>query len=292
MLVDNSMLAGYSRCQWYYGLRYELHRASNKPKLATDIGTLVHQFWSVYLGGYDVQKELLDGIETITSIEAPKDQIDIAVGKYQGACLELLTTYPMLIDANGTKLILHQDKSPRWIIRYPEIAFQMPLCAKHTYMGRMDVIVEDGNRQLFIIELKTSGFANQPTWREYWRLATQPIGYMWAASLHTTKIINGSIIIPIFMTTRQKNNVKYGMAQMTDEIKLIYTPQQIESWKDMTINLCDEIERSKLIPTGRYNGGCSSSATGRCDYFDSCHAGYNMSIIEQSTHELEWSPLG
>lgn len=290
MLADNSMLSSYTRCQWLYGLRYELHRKPLALKLATDIGTLVHEFFSVYLSGADTQPTILSALETLQSYDFPPNEISIACGKYSQACVELTTNYPLVVSTNGTRLILTSNNAPRWIIRYPEIAFQLPLCERHQYMGRIDVIVEDGNQQLFILELKTSGFASQPAWRNYWPLATQPRGYVWAAAQHFTKTINGSIILPILMTTYGRNGSQYGTAKMTPEIPLSFTPQALESWKDFTIALMDEIERSSLLPTGQYNGGCSSSATGKCDYYDYCRSNYREGLLMQNTEEVIWDP--
>ena len=293
MIADNSMLSSYSRCQWLYGLQYELHRQPLEPRLAIEVGVLTHDTWNCYLttDRYAVKRKIEDSLEQLRSLPISDAERIVASTKYSAAVAELLAAYPLIEDANGTRIITSTDGLPRWIVRYPEAPFCIPLNEAHSFMGRIDVIVEDGNSQLWILELKTSGFANQPTWRTMFKLSTQPRGYVWVATVTLSKTVAGAIIIPVWLSTRQEKGQKYGVAKLMEEIPLRYTASQLAQWQQQTIKLMDEIPSSQLLPTGMYSGGCSSAAYGICSFFDYCNSNYSEGLLASQTQEKVWSPL-
>lgn len=293
MIADNSMLSSYARCQWLYGLQYELHRSSLEPQVALTVGVLVHDTWNCYLkdGKAFMAAKIANCLEQLDSLDIPEPERIVARTKYSAAIAELLANYPLIEDANGTKILTSTDGLPRWIVRYPEAPFCLPLSEAHSFMGRIDVVVEDGNQQLWVLELKTSGFANQPSWRTQFKLSTQPRGYVWVANVTLSKVVAGAIIIPVWLTTRQEKGQKYGVAKLTEEIPLRYTPAMLEQWQQQTIKLMDEIPNSQLLPTGMYSGACSSAAYGTCSFFDYCNSNYNEGLLAMQTEERVWSPL-
>jgi hypothetical protein len=207
-----------------------------------------------------------------------------------------------MVSSNGTVVILDANtRQPRWTIKYfqPELPFEIllheTLTDDHdddgvrisntfTYTGAMDAVVEDGNGHLFVLELKTSGHANNSLWRDKWKMDTQPRGYVWAISQHTQKPIAGAIIIPIAVGRKD--------CKMTPEIHLMFTPDEMNDWKELALRSFHQIATDvDHLPTGRYNGNCINSYLGRCDFFDYCRSGYKEEILMQITEVSQWSPM-
>lgn len=289
MICDNSQLSAYCKCQLYHNLRYQRHLKPYAERPSANLGLAIHDFFDTYTSGRDIQPTIARWTEALeyAPLDRTPAETDNTLAQFYSACGELTKHYPMTIDPNGTKLILSPSRSPRWIVRYPEIPFIIPLSPSHSYTGRIDNIVEDGNQLLFVIELKTSASANSRIWRERWRMDTQPKGYVWTAERHTSKTIAGAIIIPVAILK--------GRAEVTPEIELRYTPEQLQQWYNDTItmmeNIVDTTVNSSFLPTGRYCGNCSSISFGKCEFFNYCHSSYNEELLAQSTEINEWNPL-
>lgn len=294
MKVDNSMIAAYCKCQYYYGIRYERFRATKAVKPALDVGLAAHEFARLYFTGQDTSEYYAGAVQSLLALDIEPEKVGIAVGQFMACCTVLAEQYTVSVDANNTVLIYGKDAKgvyPRWIVRDAEIAFQFPLSDKHDYMGRIDLIVEDGNGHIWLPDLKTSGFASQPTWREHWKLASQLRGYCYAASIQLGNPIAGAVIIPIATATRSERGQKYGTANFTSEIELRYDEHDLELWRVETLGIISEMETSRLHPTGKYSGNCSNLAFGRCEFFEHCQTGYNEQMLLQDTEEKIWNPL-
>lgn len=300
MSLDNSALSTFFQCQLKHYLRYQRHLASPDARPARDIGTLVHSFWSDHLHNADTQPGIAAALEALASMPDSKwrNSTDYAAC-YLAAINALSRAYEV-----APQGVIFCNGAPRWQLRYSEVGFSMPLQAmpaarsdestesdvsraKRVFTGRVDAIVEDGNQQLWLLELKTSGSASQSNWRDMKSLATQTIGYCYAATQQFAKPIAGAIIIPV---ATSKNSAK-----LTPEIIIRYTDDDLMQWHNDTLAAFDMIqscaEHSAWLPTGRYNSTCAGIDFGKCDYFDYCRSGYNEDVLTQLTVVNQWSPL-
>lgn len=300
LIKDNSAISTWHQCNLKHHLRYERHREHNEQRISTTVGTATHSFMDSYFSCEEIGQAIARELEKLSALE-PLAESQLAQTLFMSAANELISTYTPIRSANGTIVIFDTaTKKPRWTVKYgrPELPFEIVLNEgfkhssehfsaihySHIFTGAMDCIVEDGNSHLFVAELKTSAHANNSLWRDKWRMDTQPRGYVWSVSQHTAKPIRGAIIIPIAVGKKE--------CKMTPEIELIFTPAELEDWKNLTIESFNKIANDKdHLPTGRFNGNCINSYLGRCDFYDYCRSGYREEILIQLTNESKWSPM-
>jgi hypothetical protein len=298
---DNSMLSCFSQCELKYYLQYVLHRRAAQERIATALGTMLHEISDNNLKGnfitdkdalqriYSKHTEMLSGIEDQTLR-------DNTLAKYNIAMKQLLDTYPIDRTPNGTIIILDpKTGQERYIVRYSEIAFQQEIAPGYNYSGRVDWILEDRNNLLYIWDLKTSGNAKHATWQLKWRVDSQLKGYVYCIGLQVAKLIAGAIIAPLAMNLKT--------AEMLPEIRINYTPKALGAWRVTAIAQIKQINLKREIatywepihevfsPTGMLAGSCSNNTLGICDYFDYCRTEFNQGILMQSTIEKVWNPL-
>ena len=297
-MLDNSGLATFAQCQRKYALSRIHHRASRDERIATVVGTAVHEVAKHHLFAHDKEAFATQArwMEVFTNgIFDSEERLD-TLARFASAIDVLKEHYPTISDKTGP-MVLDQQLRKRWIVRYPEHSFIQPLAAQSAsgradegrqfaINGRIDCIVEDGNQQMWILELKTSRSATNSVWRDQWRMSTQPLTYTFAGQRQLSKLLAGVIIIPMQMNKRQ--------AIMTPEIIIRPSEQALEEWQETTRTLLREIalrtSTKEFLPTGQYAGHCSSAAFGKCDFFDYCRSGCNPAILEQLAVR-EWNPL-
>src|SRR5712691_8963022 len=115
MLCDNSMLSAYAKCQLYHHIRYERHRAYQAYRPRLDLGTAVHEFFDAYTSGTPLQPILAKWMEHFSHapLHVSPSETDHLIAQFTSACTELTNRYPLITDANSTRLILAPtDRSP------------------------------------------------------------------------------------------------------------------------------------------------------------------------------------
>ena len=293
-MLDNSGIATFAQCQRKYALSRIHHRAAPDERIATVVGTAVHEVAKHHLFAHDKEAFATQArwMEVFTEgIYDSAERLE-TLSRFASAIEVLKEHYPSASSAAGP-MVLDQQLRKRWIVRYPEHSFIQPIAQgsaeggrQYAINGRIDCIVEDGNQQMWILELKTSRSATNSVWRDQWRMSTQPLTYTFASQRQLSKLLAGVIIIPIQMNKRQ--------AIMTPEIIIRPSEQALEEWQETTHTLLREIalrtSTKEFLPTGQYAGHCSSAAFGKCDFFDYCRSGCNPAILEQLAVR-EWNPL-
>ncbi len=289
--LDNSAISTYAICQLRYKLSNVLKRRSKVHRVATDIGSACHDIMDHYFRCQDIAPVIEKWRKLISESQDIND-----ISKFYSAFGLLIEEYQVTEDANGTRMVTHMPLSSdgvtrisaeRWIIRYPEQPFRLPFGERWNYTGRMDCILEDGNGQYFVWELKTSGSASNSLWQDARRISSQPKGYVRSAEYSTSKPIAGAIIVPVQINKRD--------AKIQPLIMLRYTSQQLDSWENETKKLFNIIEVKTQLddfqPTGMYSGACASKDYGKCEFYEYCRSGFIPGILEQSTEHNDWSPF-
>lgn len=322
MIVDNSMIAAFSKCHIYGALRYFLHRKPNSQRLASQLGTSSHAIAKRYFAGEaDLYPYITEEMNTLRQVadenDVPVKWRQEALTKFQSIIANMLAAYPVRLTNNGPVILTSDKKRTRFYVRHTEISFTLPIASgRHTIIGSIDAIVENDMSQWRIWEMKTSRYTGGDTWRRQWQLSTQPLTYEYVARAHTHAHVLGTLIVP-FNTN--------GMDCRADSIiEIEHTPQQLDKWYSDVITYLDWLSaiadecgiefdadgRSKLpfawtdleicthasrvlrnfIPTGQFAGNCSNNYYGQCDYYGICQVTYLPQFIESQTHHSIWDP--
>lgn len=161
LVITQSMVSSFAECprEVYYSSVLGLRpRIESKPLTR---GTWIHSLLEARANGEDwkaVHEDILHN--------AMSSQFDEEVEALAKECYDIVDTYDWVYSQDELKPIR------------AELTVERPLFnGKALYRGRIDLIVEDSNGNIWLVDHKTH--ANLPDWR-YRELAFQHYSYLWA----------------------------------------------------------------------------------------------------------------
>jgi len=238
-----------------------------------------------------------------------------------GNALEVMKSYRRRCDTN-----LHPDYE--WEImsdeRGPiiERAFELPLAVYEgewsynnetvskiylAWSGRIDLIVK-ANTRIRICDNKTSSVDN-PEFVEAFRMASQTIGYNWAAQQMWPGLgVRGFLLNAIYLEGKKAKAASLAGRSISergpkggepalrfDRHYIDYSDDRIEGWKKATIILIEDFLHSVSRNYFPPNDASCINKFGKCPYFDSCsfdNESVGLAYLNSAAFkEVTWNPV-
>lgn len=199
------------------------------------------------------------------------------------------------------------DKLP-WVTTAVEVPFAQWLDDAQTvlYVGSLDAAGADRLNQQYVVETKSSGACNQPSWRAQWRLDTGITGYVWSRQQEGVPcvgvMLNGVHVkkAPASGGKCKVHGVTYSecgtLSPHLEHFIQQYqrTPEAIDEWRRMatlaayrlrTALTVDGVDDEVRAPTGMFHGQCAW-----CGFHEACEVGLTPALVDQMDAST-WEPF-
>ena len=157
------------------------------------------------------------------------------------------------------------------------------------YTGRIDLVVVDHNKSIYIMDHKTTSMTGARFFDEF-ALSSQMLGYCWAVQQSIQKPVNGYIVDALCSRKPTRTGVPFELTRQQ-----FYTDQDaINEWRTNLGYLITDIVRDHERSYYPMETKWCVGKYGRCPYFDVCtvpQSGRAALLQSNLFTDSTWSPL-
>jgi len=256
IIVSASKIGRYQQCK----RRYQLHRQGWEeidisPNLY--VGRAIHRAVQFYHLSKNQEEAFFEGFK-----ELPADDD----GTLRDIVYATLVVY--FEDLKKNPLTVVSTETGDGLI--------IPLNDEIGYRLRMDGLVNDDGFR--VLEMKSSGDHPGNFWKRY-EMDFQTTGYVWCSRKHFELPVKGALVIAMFKPGGKNKEAMIQRQRITP------SEETLSNWLTDTIDIAEEMYRTKEINRFPKSWNCINSWNQRCEFLPYCSNDNNLDVL-RSTHRL------